>query len=58
MERRALTADILLGTAAAAAATSAILYLYFSSEEGSRSGVEVGAAPGRGGAVVSLGGVF
>jgi hypothetical protein len=57
MKRRALTADILLGTAAAAAATSAILY-FFSSEEMPRSRVEIGAAPGPGGGVVTLGAVF
>ncbi|HKE20432.1 MAG TPA: hypothetical protein VKB80_36405 [Kofleriaceae bacterium] len=58
MDRRALVADILFGTAAAAAATSAVLYL-FSSRHGAESRVEVGAAPSPGGgALVSLGGVF
>jgi hypothetical protein len=55
MERRALTADILLATAGAAAATSVLLYL-FSGDSDSR--VEVGAAPSSGGAAVSVGGVF
>jgi hypothetical protein len=55
MERRALVADILLGTAAAAAATSAILYF---TTPRTVSRVEVGAAPSPGGAVFSLGGSF
>jgi hypothetical protein len=55
MERRALVADVLLGTAVAAATTSAILY--FTTRK-TVSRVEVGAAPGRGGAVVSLGASF
>ena len=58
MDRRALVADILLGTAAAAAATSAVLYI-FSYRHGAESRVEVGAAPSPGGgALVSLGGSF
>jgi hypothetical protein len=55
MERRALVADILLGTAAAAAATSAILY--FTTPKTIQR-VEVGAATSPGGAVFSLGGSF
>jgi hypothetical protein len=55
MERRALAADILFGTAVAAAASSAILY--FTSAE-SESRVSVAAAPGRDGALLSFGGVF
>ncbi len=55
MERRALAADILFGTAVAAAASSAILY--FTSGE-SESRLSVAATPSRDGALVSFGGIF
>jgi hypothetical protein len=56
MERRALTADILFGTAAAAAITGAILYLTSGGESESRW--SAGAMPGRGGALLSFGVIF
>ncbi len=56
MERRALAADILFGTAAAAAVTGVILYLTSGGESESR--LSAGATPSRGGALLSFGGVF
>ena len=56
MERRALTADILFGTAAVAAVTGAILYLTSGGESESRW--SAGATPSRGGALLSFGVIF
>jgi hypothetical protein len=56
MERRALAADVLFGTAAAAAVTGVILYFTSGGEPESR--LSAGALPGRGGALFSFGGVF
>ena len=56
MERRALTADILFGTAGAAAITGAILYLTSGAESESRW--SAGAMPARGGALMSFGVIF
>jgi len=56
MERRALTADILFGTAAAAAVTGVILYLTSGGESESRW--SAGATPSSGGALVSFGVIF
>lgn len=56
MERRALAADVLFGTAAVAAVTTAILF--FTSGDEPEARWSAGAAPSRGGALLSFGAVF